>query len=650
MHKVFIFSGCNVLKICIVITVINLILNLLFMKTLCQFKLPAIILLLSLLYSCKKLAQQQPVTPANNNVPANITGVNALLTKAYAMLDGYTDTPDSTFGLWVSASTDWLYGGVGADDAFKGSITNDQAEMEPIEQHTVDGTSGYMESKWVAIYNGVAQTNAVLNELPLVKDGSVSAAYATEVTAEARFLRGVYHTEAAKLWRNVPYITQTTSGAVANPGPIWADIEADFIAAMTALPKTQAQVCRCNYYAAEAFLAKAYVWDHQYAKALPLLNDLITNGATSSGIKYALGPYEDNFNLAKRNNPESVFAVELLVHGGSQNINGDPGGASNYPEGTYTACCGYDQPSYTLADAFQTDANGFPIMGVTATTVTDYTASGGTQTVAANLPDYNLTILPNDHGIASNAPFTPPGNNLDPRLDWTVGRRGIPYLDWGICGGESWTRGDQVPYNPIKNLFYNAQQTSGSDDFTGWSINQPGANNLNLIRFADVILWRAECEAETNLLAAAETDVNLIRNRMAQHPEYWVHTYVDSTNPSAGFTTTPAAHYVINAYNGQFATYGQAYAREAVHMEEQLEFGMEGHRFFDLQRWDPVFGGPEAVHYMANIENAHIQADTRIQNPVLDNSSFTAGKNELYPIPQQQIAASNGKLKQNPGY
>jgi hypothetical protein len=258
--------------------------------------------------------------------------------------------------------------------------------------------------------------------------------------------------------------------------------------------------------------------------------------------------------------------------------------------------------------------------------------------------------LPNDHGISAVAPFTPPANNLDPRLDWTVGRRSIPYLDWGICAGESWSRGDQAPYNPIKNLFYNSQQVATSDNFTGWAINQDNANNFNMIRFADVILWRAECEVESGLLSAAEADVNMVRNRMAQHPEYWVHTYQDNSNPGAGFTSTPAANYVISAYNGQFATNGQAYAREAVHMEEQLEFGMEGHRFFDLQRWDPIYGGPEATHYMTNVEQAHIQADTRIQNPVLDASTFTAGKNELYPIPQQQIAQSNGKLKQNPGY
>ena len=52
---------------------------------------------------------------------------------------------------------------------------------------------------------------------------------------------------------------------VANPGPIWDSIEIDLTAAMSVLPKTQPQIGRANFYAAEAFLAKTYMFDHQYA-------------------------------------------------------------------------------------------------------------------------------------------------------------------------------------------------------------------------------------------------------------------------------------------------------------------------------------------------------------------------------------------------
>ena len=144
---------------------------------------------------------------------------------------------------------------------------------------------------------------------------------------------------------------------------------------------------------------------------------------------------------------------------------------------------------------------------------------------------------------------------------------------------------------------------------------------------------------------------------MAAHPEYWVHTYKDNANPEGGFTNTPAANYHIGLYGAAgghastgFAANGQDYARNAVYMERQLELAMEGHRFFDLQRYDGLYGGPKEAGYMALVLNNYILADTRITNPVLNAHSFTQGTNELYPIPQNQIDIEGGALVQNPGY
>jgi len=634
------------------------------MKRYYKILVPLALVLLTLTYSCKKMLDQQPVGTLSTAVLANKAGVDGLLIGAYSMLKGWGNNSGVA---WESGVDNWLFGGVAADDAYKGSNATDQTDATPVANHSLDQSNEYIAEKWAAFFFAVQRANDVIREIPLVKDGSVSPAYASEVIAEARFLRGVFNLELTKMFRNIPYIDESVTYGngnynAPNNGPIFTQIENDFKAAMLVLPKTQAQIGRANFYAAEAFLAKTYMMagKDQYATALPLLNDLIANGETAGGIKYALGPYEDNFNAAKKNGSESVFAVQMTVHDGSNGSNGDPGQSLNFPAGTYTSCCGFNQPSYTLANAFKTDANGLPMLGTTAVTVADYTPNNNsTTTVNAVLPNYNLVNLPNDHGIASTDEFTPPSNNLDPRIDWTLGRRGIPYLDWGLCGGEGWSRGDLCPYNPIKNVFYHSQQASTADNFGGWATNQSVANNYNIIRFADVILWRAECEVEANNLPGAEADVNLIRNRMAQHPEYWVHTYIDNSNPSAGFTSTPAANYVISPYNGQFTQNGQAYAREAVHMEEQLEFGMEGHRFFDLQRWDGQFGGPEATAgatafgsttFMAGVINAHIAADTRISNPILNAHTFTGGKNELYPIPLEQITLEAGNLKQNPKY
>ena len=622
-----------------------------------HFKYLAISCLLiaaTLIYSCKKFLNKAPVGSLSPSVLASKAGVDGLLIGAYSMLDGYSNNPTGTAypgatTSWESGIDNWSYGGIASDDAYKGSNTTDQGTATPIENHSVDPSNEYLQEKWAAFYSAVQRANDVIREVPLVKDGSVTADYGAEVIGEARFLRGVFHLDLAKVFRNAPYVSDSITYAagnynLGNPGPIWDKIEADFTAAMSVLPKTQPQVGRANYYAAEALLAKAYMFDHKYSAALPLLTDLINNGTTSGGVKYALGAFEDNFNPIKRNGPEAVFQVQMTANDGSGGQNGDEGEVLNFPAGVApggnaTGCCGFYQPSYTLANAYKVDVNGLPMFQIDQ---------------ATGFPMYNDVNLPNDHGLKPTDPFTPPANALDPRIDWTMGRRGIPYLDWGLCGGEAWSRGDVVPYNPIKNSYYQSEYGATVANGQGWAQNQDVANNYNLVRFADVILWRAECEVEAGTLDAAQADVNMVRARMANHPEYWVHTFVDNTTPSKGFTTTPAANYQIGLYgtvpSTGFTVNGQEYSRQAVYMERQLELAMEGHRFFDLQRYDGIYGGPEPKGYMAGVLNAHIKADTRISNPVLNGHTFTAGKNEVYPIPQNQIDIEGGLLKQNPGY
>ena len=401
-----------------------------------QFKYIALASLLVALtiYSCNKDINKPVAGALLPSVLANKAGIDGLLIGAYSMLDGYTTA--QTFDSWQSSMDNWVYGGVASDDAFKGSNTTDQPLIPALANHSVTSSNIFLQDKWWFCYDAIQRANDVIREIPLVTDGSVTPEYAAEVTAEARFLRAVFYIDLAKMWRNVPYVGEGITYAngnfkVGNPGPIWDSIALDLTSAMNVLPKTQPQIGRANFYAAEAFLAKTYMFDHQYATALPLLTDIITNGTNSAGVAFKLGPFEDNFDASKRNNPESVFCVQMTVADGSGGNNSNTGAILNYAAGTYTGCCGFYQPSYSLGNAFKVDANGLPMIGADPTN-----------------PTYNQTLLHNDHGLVSSDPFTPPADALDPRIDWTLGRRDIPYLDWGLCGGENWSRGDIVPYNP----------------------------------------------------------------------------------------------------------------------------------------------------------------------------------------------------------
>ncbi len=137
-----------------------------------------------------------------------------LLIGAYSYLDGYSNINGTTS--WESGIDNWSYGGIASDDAYKGSNTTDQGTAAPIENHSLDPSNEYLGEKWSAFYSAAQRANDVIREVPLVTDGSVTTEYAAEVIGEARFLRGVYHLEVAKLWRNVPFVSDSVSYANGN--------------------------------------------------------------------------------------------------------------------------------------------------------------------------------------------------------------------------------------------------------------------------------------------------------------------------------------------------------------------------------------------------------------------------------------------------
>ena len=153
--------------------------------------------------------------------------------------------------------------------------------------------------------------------------------------------------------------------------------------------------------------------------------------------------------------------------------------------------------------------------------------------------------------------------------------------------------------------------------------------NYTIIRYADVLLMAAEAEIEAGSLAKAMEYVNMVRERAAKS-EYWV------KNPDG----SNAANYKIEPYPAsQFAT--KASATAAVRFERKLELSGEGYRFFDLVRWGIA----------DSVLNAYLQHEGKILVTMFGGAKFTAGKNEYYPIPQQQIDLEGSDiLKQNPGY
>ena len=555
----------------------------------------------------------------------NEAGLTGLLNGAYAALDGQGQNNTSIGGgdPWQASASNWIYGSVAGGDSHKGSSIGDQPPIVPIANAQEVPSNGFFNNKWRALYEGVTRCNKVLSIIAI--SPTVSADNKKQFASEAKFLRGHYYFELRKFFKMVPWIDEnTTDFNQPNDVDIFPKIEADFQAAIDSLPATQSSVGKANKWAAMCYLAKVYLYEKKYPEAKALFDQVIPSsyggpgagGVTSNGLSYGLTDrFEDNFDAATKNNKESVFAIQMTANDGTNSIaNANGGDMLNFPYNSPFRCCGFYQPTVDLANSYRTDANGLPI-----------------------IDDYNsdANAVKNDQGLTSDKPFTPDAGNLDPRIDWTIARRGIPVHDWGLHPGNNWIR-EQVsagPYSNKKNLYWQATAATYSDQ-SSWA---PGsAINYLIIRFADVLLMAAEVEAQLANYGQAETYVNAVRARAA-NPVNVLNKYIDDTHPLAGFSTTPAANYHIGQY--QAGAFTGATALPAIYFERKLELACEGHRFFDLARWGIA----------ATTLNAYFQFEKKITSDLV-TGNFTANKNEYYPIPQAQIDLSNGKLKQNPGY
>ena len=587
---------------------------------------PFFLCLLILLYACKKsFLEKNPQGSLNISVLANKTGVDGLLIGAYHMVSGQGGAAGTN---WGSAASNWVYGSVCADDSYKGSIPPDQSSegIGTLATYTTTSSNGYLNSKWLAMYDGVQRANDVLRVLPLAKD--IPAENAKVIIAEAKFLRAHFHFELKKIFNNIVYADETTTATsnVDESGAFidyWPKIEADFQAAIDGLPETQPQVGRANKSAAKAYLAKVYMYEKDFARAKPILEDIIANGKTSKGDAYDLKNYQSNFNGSQDNGPESVWAFQASVNDGS-GTNGNYGDNLGFPNGSGPGgCCGFNNPSLNLANAYKTDANGLPL-----------------------LDDFNS-------GNQVSSPSSPYTGNIDPRIDVVMGRPGIPYYDWGIVPRGDWIRSpaDNGYFSPKKIVYAKSQVgTVSSTETSFWGPTQMSAINVNFIRFAEVLLWAAECETEIGSLPAALTYVNRVRDR-AGDATGWVYknSAYDGGTGKYSTQTTAADNYKVSPYPaGSFVD--KVFARKAILFEERLELAMEGQRFFTLRRFDAVTPGLMATTLNNYIAVERTKPSYFIQNP---NVVFT-DKYQWFPIPQAQIDVKNATgtvfLKQNPGF
>ncbi len=566
--------------------------------------------LLLLITGCTdEFLTREPQGQFSTSSLATEEGVEGVLLGAYKMVNGLGLDGQAP---WNNDVQNWVFGGIPSDDALKGTDAGDQPEQSFIEAYDFQSFNGHITNKWRGLYKGVARANDAITSAEKVE--GFDEARKAQVIAEARFLRGFFHFEARKMWRVPPYIgddvydvNDVESTKVPNDREIWPLIEADFEAAAAVLPETQAEVGRPTRWAAKAFLAKAKMfqgWDSsgsanvgKLQEAKVLLDEIVASG------RYSLvDNFDDNFLVNTRNNAESIFEVQYAVN----SANGD---ATNQGIGLahpYTdpwGCCGFYQASQNLVNAYKT-SGGLPL-----------------------LDDFDAT------DVTWETEYTGP---LDPRIDHTLGRPGILYKGFKIY------QTDFVRDLSYAGPYFSMKHVAEPDAFGVGGWGNLSANNYRIMRYGMVLLWLAEAEVELGNLERARALVNEIRTR-ASNPAGFVPKATQGAERN-DFTIVPgeaAANYEIALYNIPWTD--QATARKAVRFETRLEFAMEGHRFFDLQRWGVA--SQVLTAYLASEKN---------DRQYLAGKTFTANKNEYYPIPIQAIDRSIKEgvptLTQDPAY
>ena len=550
---------------------------------------------------------KEPQASLSGPALANADGVEGKLISAYSTLSGYGMDGGGT---WYYSTWAWIFGSISSDDALKGTDAGDQPEHSFIESYDFNTFNVHNRDKWRSGYWGAARANDVILSAEAAED--LTATRKAEIIAEAKFIRGWQHFEMQKMYRTPKYVgtenfslDDLDSSKVPNTGKIWSQIEQDFSDAASALPATQGQIGRATSWAAKAYLAKAKIYQSDWAGAEPILMDIINNGPFELVEKF-----EDNYLVATRNNKESIFEVQYAVSSADANASNAEIGLA-HPYIAPWGCCGFLQAPQDLVDFFQTDANGLPLLD----------------------ESWKTNHITNPTGDNIGQPIGDP--SVDPRLDHTVGRPGILYKNHHIM---------QVDY--IRDLtyagpYFSKKHVAEPEGFGigGWG--NLSANNFRIMRLGHVILWAAEAKVELGKLEEARALVNRLRARAANPDGFVPGATQGATRPEYTLTGSPGANYNVGEYTAAWTS--QATARTAVRYETRLETAMEGNRFFDLQRW----GVQSAVL------NDYLARESKYRT-YLQGKKFTAPKNEFYPIPTYAIDRSflegEPTLTQDPNY
>jgi hypothetical protein len=416
----------------------------------------------------------------------------------------------------------------------------------------VDPSTPFFNFLWVSSYRGIGRANLALQNIPTIPANLISDVSKKSLIAQALFLRSLFYMNLAVYYQDVPlilkvqnldeaYVAKNTYQEVSDQ--IIKDLKAAALDLPIAHPANEYGYATKG--AALGLLARFELYNKNYQGVMDA-----TNQMTSLG--YSLNTsYSQLFTEQGEFSREIVFSVRFFQDALSNN-----------------------------GETFSSTFIGIPKVNnqPMPNLVKDYYCTDGRPITTS--PLYN----------ANNQKA-----NRDPRLSASVYFRNDIFmvdLNRPFLGNTATTYG-------LKKYIRNSASTTGIAPFN------PGGQDFIVLRYADVLLMRAEAMVELNQLGTVYSLVNQVRAR-------------------AGMPT-------IESVEG--TNLSQLQLRNIVRHERRVELAFEGLRFFDLKRW----GEMQQATQRASADNIAGYAA----------SYMGGGKSEIFPIPQTELDG-NEFLKQNP--
>lgn len=552
--------------------------------------------------SCSFLENQVPQGVLDDEQVKNPALVDNLVISAYAIFMTAEDI-NSSFSMWNFD--------VRSDDAYKGGNgTSDGDVFHQLEIEQGVLTSNWnISDMWQRLYNCISRVNTAIAVLEMTDS---QYALRKQRLGEMHFLRAYGHFLLKRLYKNIPFVIDPNldteeynnlSNTTYTNDQGWQVIIDDLKVAYDALPLTQADKGRPTKAAAAALLAKVYLYK-AYRQDDPKSHRVteINAAEMDSVIKYtdpsiysACGfrlenDFHNNFRPEPQfeNGVESIWAIQYSMNDGTKNgnLNWSYGLIVPNIPGVTDGGCDFYKPSQNLVNAFKTDANGLPLIGT------------------FNNKDYVKDV-----------------DYADPRLFMTIGMPGLPYefnKKYMMAATPTWSRSNGL-YGYYVSLKHNVDPDCGYLIKGAW---WGSSMNRIVLRYADVVLERAEALAQNNRIPEAIACVNELRAR--------------AKKGSSVIDNYPML-YDVKFNVAQYTTFpGKDETLDIVKMERRLELAMESERFFDLVRWG------EAAKVLTKY-----YAEESDNCAIYDAAAFTENKDEYLPIPLAQMAASNGHYTQN---